>query len=186
MIRPGSTKATNNDNKYLDLKVTLRYNAVKDNLDLKILDCFAGKQVLWSIIEKKIGAKTNRLTIDADANFKPNVVYDSLKWIKENDLSSFDIIDLDSWGSPVKHLEVLFNKKYKGLIIATYCSPVNLNPDKILAENYFKKIYGSTKKVSILNKDIGEMFKLYLYKNGVTEYKGLVSKKKIYCSFIIK
>ena len=60
-----------------------------------------------SIIEKKIGAKTNRLTIDADANFKPNVVYDSLKWIKENDLSSFDIIDLDSWGSPVKHLEVL-------------------------------------------------------------------------------
>jgi hypothetical protein len=185
MIRPGSTKATNNDNKYLDLKVTLRYDAIKYNLDLKILDCFAGKQVLWSIIEKKIGVKTNRLTIDADANFKPDIVSDSLRWIKENDLSSFDIIDLDSWGSPVKHLEVLFNKKYKGLIITTYCSPVSLNPDKILASNYFKNIYGSTKRVSILNKDVGNMFKDYLVTNGVNEYKGFVSAKKIYCSFII-
>ena len=185
MIRPGSTKATNNDNKYLDLKVSLRYNAIKNNLDLKILDCFAGKQVLWSIIESKVG-KTNRVTIDADANFKPNIVYDSLKWIKENDLSNFDIIDLDSWGSPVKHLEVLFDKAYKGLVIATYCSPVSLNTDKILAYNYFNHIYGSTKKVSILNKDIGMMFKNYLAIKGITEYKGLVSAKKIYCSFKIK
>ena len=111
MIRPGSTKATNNDNKYLDLKVTLRYNAVKDNLDLKILDCFAGKQVLWSIIEKKIGAKTNRLTIDADANFKPNVVYDSLKWIKENPVKD------TRKPKSIKHREVIITRhQIKGVL----------------------------------------------------------------------
>jgi hypothetical protein len=186
MIRPGSSKATNNDNKYLNLKVLLRYNEIKDNTNLKILDCFSGKQVLWGIVENKLNIKTNRITIDADSNFKPDIHCDSLKWIKDNDIDSFDIIDLDSWGSPVKHLDIIFKKKYKGVIIATYCSPVNLNPDKILAENYYNKIYGSTKKVSILNKDIGIMFKNYLAINGIKEYKGIISNKKIYCSFIIK
>ena len=92
---------------------------------------------------------------------------------------------MDSWGSPVKYLEHIFKTNFKGTVLCTYCSPISLNPDKILANNFYGNIYAKSKKKSILAKDIGIMFKQYLLKNNIKEYKGLISKKIIYCSFKI-
>ena len=51
---------------------------------------------------------------------------------------------------------------------------------------YFGDIYKNTSKKSLLAKNIGLMFKQYLYKNKIAEYKGYMDNKKIYCIFEIK
>lgn len=186
MIRPGSNKATNNNNKFINIKTQLRYEYLKENNNLKILECFAGEQLIWKSIEKKLNIKTNRTTIDADENFNVDFNINALTFLKNNDLSKYDIIDLDSWGSPVKYLEVLFAKKFKGIVILTYCSPVLMNPDKIICSNFYKGIYEDCNKKTLLNKDIGIMFKQYLFDKNIVTYKGLMSKNKIYCSIELK
>jgi hypothetical protein len=183
MIRPGSTKATNNDSKYKSLKIALREEAILKTKDPFVLDCFAGDSVLWKAINKKLNTQIKRVTIDADKRFKTDFNCNAKTYIKNNDLTKFNIIDLDSWGSPVIYLEHIFKTNFKGFIICTYCSPVSLNPDKILAKNYFGEIYEKTNKKSLLAKNIGLMFKEYLILNKITEYKGLISKNKIYCIF---
>lgn len=185
MIRAGSNKATNNDSKYLDLKIQLRLDAIDTFNSVNVLDCFAGDSVLWKQVCGKTNIKVNRFTIDADDRYKVDCVGNALTWIKNNDINRFDVIDLDSWGSPVKYLEIIFKSNFKGVVICTYCSPVLMNPDKILAETFYGRIYNNCNKKTILNKSIGDMFKAYLYKNNIKNYKGLIGKNKIYCSFVI-
>jgi len=186
MIRPGSNKATNNTLQYTNIKIALRYGVIKENNDLNILECFAGEQLIWKSIEKRIDKKTNRTTIDANENFNADFNINALTFLKNNDLNKYDVIDLDSWGSPIKYLDILFKKKYKGIVILTYCSPVLMNPDKILCSNFYKGIYKDCNKKILLNKDIGLMFKQYLFDNNIHEYKGLISKNRVYCSVILK
>lgn len=186
MIRPGSNKATNNTAQFTNIKIALRYDCIKENNDLNILECFAGKQLIWKCIEKKLNIKTNRTTIDANKKFNPDFNMNALKFLKDNDLNKYDIIDLDSWGSPIKYLEVLFQKQFKGIVILTYCSPVLMNPDKILCNNFYKRIYNNCNKKTLLNKNIGVMFKQYLFDNNIFDYKGLISKNRVYCSITIK
>lgn len=186
MIRPGSNKATNNTLQYANTKIALRYDCIKENNDLTILECFAGEQLIWKSIEKRINKKTNRTTIDANKKFNADFNINALTFLKNNDLNKYDIIDLDSWGSPIKYLDILFKKKYKGIVILTYCSPVLMNPDKILCSNFYKEIYSDCNKKVLLNKDIGVMFKQYLFDNNIHEFKGLISKNRVYCSIILK
>jgi len=186
MIRPKSNKATNNSTKFTNVKIAIRYDCIKENNELSILECFAGQQLIWKSIEKKINKKTNRTTIDANKNFNPDFNINALTFLKNNDLNNYDIIDLDSWGSPIKYLDVLLKKKFKGIVILTYCSPVLMNPDKILCDNFYKNIYKKCNKKTLLNKDIGIMFKQYLFDNNIFNYKGLISKNRVYCSIILK
>jgi hypothetical protein len=186
MIRAGSNKATNNDSKYLDLKIQLRLDAVKKFESVNVLDCFAGDSVLWKKVYEKTNTKINRFKIDADNRYNVDFIGNSLKYIKNNNIDDFNIIDLDSWGSPVQHLEIIFKSNFKGIVVCTYCSPVLMNPDKILAKTFYGDIYETCNKKTLLNKDIGLMFKSYLFKNNIKNYNGLISKKKIYCSFEIK
>jgi hypothetical protein len=185
MIRPGSTKATNNNDKYLSLKVSLRIDALNNSEHNNILECFAGDSVIWNKV-KNITKKTFTIyKIDANEKYKVDYCGNALKYLKNNSINNYNIIDLDSWGSPVKYLEHIFKTNFKGTVLCTYCSPISLNPDKILANNFYGHIYAKSKKKSILAKDIGIMFKQYLLKNNIKEYKGLISKKIIYCSFKI-
>lgn len=186
MIRAGSSKATNNDDAFLKLKIDLRIDLLKNIEKPKILDCFAGDSVLWKTVEKKTRIQFERITIDADERYKTDYTMDALKYIQKNELNDFNIIDLDTWGSPVKYIDALIKKKYKGFVVCTYCSPVSLTPDKILALNYYGEIYNTIKKKSLLCKDIGLLFRQWILSKGVTEIKGITTKKKIYCSFEIK
>lgn len=185
MIRPGSNKATNNNENYLSLKINLRLESLQEIETPLILDCFAGDSIIWNNVKTKTNKEFSRVTIDADSRYKTDYTCNALTFLKSNDITKFNIIDLDSWGSPSKYLDVIFKSNYKGIIICTYCSPVLMNPYKILAQNYYGNIYNSSTKKTLLNKDIGEMFKKYLFDNNVKQYKGLISSKKIYCSFKI-
>lgn len=184
MIRPVSTKATNNTDKYLGLKIKLRIDAL-ENTEKNVLDCFAGDSVIWSNVKKRVNFDFKRFTIDADSRYKTDYTGNALTYLKTANLSSYNIIDLDSWGSPIKYLEYIFTTDFKGIVICTFCSPVSINPDKILAKISFGKIYENTNKKSILAKDIGKMFSDYLISKGIKEYKGILEKKRIYCSFKI-
>jgi hypothetical protein len=96
MIRAGSNKATNNDFKYLDLKIQLRLDAVKKFESVNILDCFAGDSVLWKKVYEKTNTKINRFKIDADKRYNVDFIGNSLTYIKNNNIDNFNIIDLDS------------------------------------------------------------------------------------------
>lgn len=184
MIRPSSTKATNNNDFYLNYKIKLRIDAL-ENKEKNILDCFAGNSVIWDNVAKRVNINYKRFTIDADSKYITDYTGNALSYIKKNNINIYDIIDLDTWGSPIKYLEYIFTTNYKGIIICTFCSPVSINPDKVLAKNTFGKIYQTTSKKSILAKDIGSMFADYLLSKGIKQYKGILTKKRIYCSFII-
>ena len=163
------------------LKVKIRQDLLCEK-NTNILECFAGDGKIYDAI------KSDNVTLfKIDANEKFNVDYhgNCLEYIKNNDISKFNIIDLDSWGSPAKYIELLKHKKYKGIVVCTYCSPVLMNPCKIICSNYYGRIYENTKRKTILNKDIGKMFRKYLIDSGFTEIKGYFTNKKVYCSFKI-
>jgi hypothetical protein len=183
MIRPGSTKATNNKKEYTSLKTMLRLDALSKFDVNYVLDCFAGESVIWNNVSKHTDIQFKRFKIDANEKFDVDYNGNALTYLKNNDIHKYNIIDIDTWGSPVKYLEEIFNKKYKGTIICTYCSPISINPDKILADTFYGDIYKHSNKKSMLAGDIGTMFKHYLFTKNIVEYKGLISKKVIYCSF---
>lgn len=180
MKRPGSSRATNNSEKYFNLKIALRKKAHETAKNKNVLELFAGNGDLWKRVDKKI----TTFKIDADKRFKVDHVGDCYTWLKKNSVDNFGIIDVDCWGSPSKYLEHLFKIKYKGIVIATFCNPININPDKIFAIDYFgEDIYNSTKSKSILVKDANIFLTLYLQKRGVEKINGILSKKNNYIYF---
>jgi tRNA G26 N,N-dimethylase Trm1 len=179
MIRPGSTKATNNDARYFDFKVKIRKDALYNSENKKVLLTHAGNNDLW----RKIYGYESIYKIDADPRFNVDHVGDSLKFIKHNDIQQYGIIDIDTWGSPSKYLEAIFDKKYKGVIVCTFCSPILMNPDKILCLNYYGEIYNNTKRKSKLNIGNDKLIISYLHAKGVPKINGFLSNKKCYFWF---
>src|SRR4051812_32373644 len=112
-----STAKTNNDPRLLEAKVLLRINSLPEKKDISILEAFGGEGVLWNIIKRRQPEKEfDILSIDKNKYNRVQLQGDNLKYLQSFDLSQFDIIDLDAWGSPVKQLEVIFKKKYKGIV----------------------------------------------------------------------
>ena len=183
--KPKSGTATNNDSEYYNLKINLRINSLPNKKEITVLECFAGEGKVWDSIEKLTDKKINRFRIDINEYKNLDFLGNSLQFIKKANLKKFDIIDLDSWGSPVKYLEILFKRKYKGIIHCTYCIPMSLNPDKILAVNHFKIDHKTILLApSLFSRNIGQMIESYLIKNGIKAYFGLISANKNYFYFL--
>ena len=183
---PSTQVATNNDNRYFQLKVSMRLKSLPDK-PVKVLECFAGEGKIW----KKVKEHANHeIQITAlDINYYPNsnnIICDSLKYLKQRDLSKYHVIDLDSWGSPITHLDVIFKKQYKGIVHCTYGNPININPQKKLSEVYFAMPKGTIKKKpSLFAKNLESQIKNYLAINGVKKVTGLFISKRNYFWFII-
>jgi len=185
MKKPGSGTATNNDNEWFDYKVNLRIQSIQHLEFARVLECFAGEGKLWDAVQEKTGKNIYRFRIDA--NFYPgiDIVGNSETVLQKISLKRYHVIDLDSWGSPVAHLQILFQKQYKGIVHCTYCSPISLNPDAVLAAEYFnvdRKIVKQSP--ALFAKDTGDMLANYLKNRGVDEIFGFLSKKKNYLYFI--
>ena len=183
--KPGSGTATNNDSEWFDYKVNLRIQSIEHLEFARVLECFAGEGKLWDAVEQKSGKKIYRFRIDA--NFYPgiDIVGNSETVLKKISLKRYHVIDLDSWGSPAVHLQILFEKQYKGIVHCTYCSPISLNPDGILAAEYFNVDKQTIKKSpALFSKDTGEMLANYLKNRGIDIIHGFLSKKKNYFYFI--
>lgn len=182
--KPGSGTATNNDDDYLSLKVNLRIKSLPARENIEVLECFAGDGVLWDLVKSTSKINIKRTRVDINQYAGNDFTIDSLIFLQNNDVSKYDVIDLDSWGSCVKHLEILFQKKYKGIVHCTYCTPIPLNPDKILAVSFFRFDHEIIMKAqSLFAKDTGSMLMNYLSGKGIKKVFGHVSKQKNYFYF---
>lgn len=159
MKRPGSSKATNNDLSFFELKRKIRIDAINHAPNTNVLELYAGAGDLWR------GINENRFRIDANNAFSPDYCGDCVTWLKNNDIEKFGLIDVDSWGSPAKALEIIFDKKYIGVVVCTFCSPVLFNPCKILAKSYWgESVYNKVNKKTVLAKGCNELILNYLAK----------------------
>lgn len=97
-----TSKAT--DNSHLGLKLKVRQEAVQDLDEIKVLDCYAGRNVMWSHF------KTDRYYgIEREKGKGKNLYADNLKVIPSLDLSGFNVIDLDAYGVPYEQVNSIFD-----------------------------------------------------------------------------
>ena len=108
-------------NKRLPSKVRLRLDAIRDLDEISVLDCFSGQGLVWDAVRKLSDRKIPVLGIDnADSVNQAHLHGDSLTILQSLDLSRFNLIDIDSYGSPVPHLEHLHTAGYHGRVVITY------------------------------------------------------------------
>ncbi len=90
-----SRQQTKTDNKSIANKIFIRKEAIKNLKEVKVLDLFAGRNVLWSNI------KTDKYYgIEIEQNKGVNLIADANQVFDSLDLSCFNVIDCDSYGIP--------------------------------------------------------------------------------------
>ena len=181
----GITK-TNNDSRLLEGKVMLRIESLPAKKDITVLECFGGEGVLWNAVKRRCPDKHIRvLSIDKNKYRRVQLQGDNLKYLQTMNLQQFDIIDLDAWGSPVKQLEILFKRRYTGIVHCTFIQSMmgNLPDELLLANGYTKAML--TKIRSIFVTDGLQKFLNYLAKNGVKNCHILTKNRKNYLWFYL-
>jgi len=111
--------ATKTDNSFLADKVALRAGHLPDG-PVRVLDCFAGEGLVWSGVKGKVARDIDILPIDKKRTGRFQLTGDNRRYLRELDLSRFNAIDLDSYGVPFDQLEILFLRRYKGVVFATF------------------------------------------------------------------
>jgi hypothetical protein len=167
------------DNTYLKNKIKLRINHLPEKEEIKVLDCFAGNQIIWGKIKKRINKKFTIIGIDKSRN-KKGLRGDNLKYIKGMDLNRFDIIDLDAYGVPYKQIKMIFEKNYKGRIFITFIQSMfgELPKDMLKEIGYSEEMI--KKCPTLFNRNGIEKFKGYLSKLGVIKINRITIKNKHY------
>lgn len=165
---------TNNDHRLLKAKIDLRLQSLPGKSEINVLDCFGGEGVLWKMVAQKTDKKINVLSIDKVRYNRVQLQGDSIKFIKTLDLSKFDIIDLDSYGSPADHLELIFGKGYRGVVHVTYIIQ-NMTPSK----STILESAGVTKRMvkkckAVFKSNHRKYFFNYLYTNGIKKATGVL------------
>lgn len=85
------------------------------------MEAFGGDGVIWKQVKTRTDKEILVLRIDKKQDKKGIYLRgDNQKFLKSLELSGFDIIDLDAYGSPFNQLEILFRRRFTGLIICTY------------------------------------------------------------------
>lgn len=100
------------DNSNLLSKREIRKHSLKGIDQPRILECFAGNSNLWRTKTTKIDKKRGLKGI--------YLCGDNIKFLMNMDLSRFDIIDLDAYGIPFNQLEIIFKRKFKGIVHVTF------------------------------------------------------------------
>lgn len=109
---------THTDNYEIGNKIRLRKRAIAHLDSVRVLDCFAGENKIWSRI------KTDAyLGIEKEKGKGRNLCGDNRKIIPALDLSRFNVIDLDTYGVPAEQLIALYKNKtfQRGTVIIYTC-----------------------------------------------------------------
>lgn len=109
------------DNKSIGNKIFIRKQAITELSEVNVLDLFGGRNVLWNNIH------TNRyFGIEAEQHKGQNLYADSHKIVSSLDLSSFNVIDVDSYGISFDiYKELLANPKIQNGTIVIYTAITN-------------------------------------------------------------
>lgn len=110
------------------------------------------------------------------------------RYLKKIDLSIFDIVDLDAYGSPSKQLQILFDRKYCGVVCVTaIMANLNKGDKKLLIESGIPHEIIEKIPISMMPMKYFDMMKHFLAKNGVKRVSGSffqdLGMQKSYCWF---
>lgn len=111
-----------NNRKYIRHKIELRRKAAMEigKKELRILDAYAGKGVMWREVKKQLPLKVNILSIEKEKGKNIAALEgDNMKYLKSLDLTKFDIIDLDAYSVPFEQLKTIIERGFRGIVIVT-------------------------------------------------------------------
>lgn len=156
------------DNANLSAKIKLRRLGTSKLPYISVLDCFAGENHIWKsgdfILKRYYG-------IEKEKNKGQNLTADNLRVISSLDLSSFNVIDLDSYGIPFNQLDKLFKNGTlrRGTIIFFTAISNKLSGlnKSCLQEFNLTKMY--SKAPTLFNSIALDLFFAYLYSHGIRE-----------------
>jgi hypothetical protein len=174
------------DNSYFNEKVQLRIDSLPNKDEIFVLDCFAGTGRIWKQVKKISGKNIQVLSIEKEqGKNKTALVGSNLKYLNVLDLDKFDIIDLDAYGIPYAQLNIIFKRRYHGIIHVTAIQsgmgqlPKGLIEDIGYTPEMIKKIK------SIFNTKGIEKLKNYLYLHSIQSIEGYFIDRKNYFYFTI-
>lgn len=174
---------TNNDLEMLQGKINLRIDSIGHLKDVAVLELFGGEGILWSEVKKQTGKHIEVLSIDINKYKRLQLQGDNTKFINSLDLSMFDVIDIDAWGSPYKQLDMILKRGYTGIVHCTFIQTMmgSLSKDMLLSLGYTQAMI--EKIPSIFNKNGIDKFKQYLANKGVKQINIISKKRKNYLWF---
>lgn len=181
---PNPATKTNNDTRLFEAKIRLRMESLPDRKEIRVLEAFGGEGLLWKAVKRKCSGKMIKtLSIDKNQYRRVQLQGDNVKFLRSFDLSHFDIIDLDAWGSPVAQLEILFERGYKGVVHCTFIQTMQGNiPKAVLRANGISN--EMLEKVQVLfTKNAIEKVLNYLAFRGVKQVKKITENRKNYLWF---
>ena len=137
-------------------------------------------------LKKEHQKQISILSIDKNEYKKANLKGDNLKFLKGLDLSKYDIVDLDSWGSPSNQLEILALKNYKGVVHCTFIQTMQGRISNNILETYgySKSMIKKCPTLFCKNALLKIMYFIYV-KFGVTKIFLYKHNMKNYFSFQI-
>ena len=174
------------DNANVSKKVHLRKEATKDIDGLKVLDLFAGNNILWSHFDC-----VRYYGVEKEKGKGSNLAADNLRVIASLDLSGFNVIDADSYGIPFNQMVALFqnNTLRPGTVIIYTCITSKMSAINKACLRHFNldKIYSKC-KVLVNGKLAKDFFYGYLYEKGIRhvyKYSEKASFDKDYGYFFV-
>lgn len=175
------------ENSHMAEKIAIRELALPKKKIIRVLDCFSADGLLWKQIKDRNPEKDIR-TLRIEMKAEKKGVYlqgDNLKFISGMDLSKFDLIDLDAFGSPYKQLEVLFRREYKGPVVCTFIQTMvgALDRDMLSVIGYPRTMV--TKAPTLFYRDGQAKMEAYLAIRGIKTITGYHINRKNYFYFII-
>lgn len=107
-----SSKIIKKDNSSLHEKIALRAKFLPE--DARVLDCFCGDGKMFFGAYKGKSQLYHGLDIEKVHTKALCEIADNEKWVKSNDLSGFNVFDLDAYGCPWKLLFLICQKIPEG------------------------------------------------------------------------
>ncbi len=171
------------DNSFFADKVLLRLRHLPDSNIIRVLDCFSGNGLIWDTVKKYTDKKIIVVRIDKEAGKKGLYLHgDNLKFLKNMDLSKYNVIDIDAYGIPYKQMDILFRRNVSAVVFVTFIQSLYGGiPLKMLQS------YGFTRKMinktpSLFYKKADGVLYNYLASNGVTKiYMRRALQKRYFC-----
>jgi hypothetical protein len=182
---PSIAKGSKTNNSYLSDKVALRANHLPAGRELYILDCYAGKGIIWQAVKELTGRKIVTLPIEIskekDVGF--HLPGDNRAYLDTLDLDQFDAIDLDAYGVPYQQLKSIFQREYHGAVFVTFIQSVyGQMPFGVLQEIGFSRTM-IERTPSIFGERGWEYFMEWLALEGVKVIHHRSKMKKHYLYF---
>jgi len=169
------------DNSHLAEKIVLREINLPGIDPIRVLDCYAGKGVIWSrIAHRNPALNIRRLGIDVKGE-DPGLLHGKAeKFLPSLNLDDFDVIDLDAYGVPYLALKEILPRSRGKIIFITFIQTVFgcLNKSFLCDLGYTPSMIKKCR--SLFNSHGFVKLKSWLAGRGITEISYYEIGRKVY------